>query len=92
MLVEQPLDGTPAVNPMNSAHDSLYEATQDLSVPETFLKSHPTAKIVFIVDTHSLDNGSFVFKGEDAVSYEACSLYEVDPLCYYIFRLYLTPL
>ena len=91
MLVEQPLDGTPAVDPMNSANDSLYEVTQDLPVPETFLEFHLTAKIMFIVDTHSLDNGSFVFKGEDAVSYEACLLYEVDPLCHYILQLYLTP-
>lgn len=44
-----------------------------------FLKRHPTAKIVLIIDTHCLrETGLFVWGGHDAASYQACSLLSVS--------------
>lgn len=37
-----------------------------------FLSIHRTAKIVIIIDTHCLENGAFVWVGNDPVSYQAC--------------------
>jgi hypothetical protein len=43
-----------------------------------FLDTHPTAKIVIIIDTHCLENGAFVWRGCDPVSFEACYMPEVS--------------
>jgi hypothetical protein len=42
-----------------------------------FLQKYDTAKIVFILDTHSADNGRFVYTGADDSTFKACSLFEV---------------
>jgi hypothetical protein len=80
MLVERPLDGTPA-DGESDANDSHFETYDydDVSVAQNFLESRPTAKIIFIVDTHSLDNGYFVYTGDSPTSHEACTLLEVGP-------------
>jgi len=82
MLVERPLNATPRGRGARSTNvnDQHYKATTDLSVAEAFLEKHSTAKIVFIVDTHCLDNGYFVYKGASPKTYEACSLLEVSML------------
>lgn len=40
---------------------------------------HTSAKIVVIVDTHCLENGQFVYKGnlKEPKSYEACYMRDV---------------
>ena len=78
MLVERPLNGTQKEGP-NDANDPLYQTTASPTAAVEFLKAHPTAKIIFIVDTHSADNGYFLYAGDSPKTYEACSLLEVSP-------------
>jgi len=82
MLIERPLNATPRTQGAHSTNvnDKHYKVTADLSVTEAFLVKHSTAKIVFIVDTHCLENGYFVYKGASPKTYEACSLLEVSML------------
>jgi len=75
--MECPLNATPATTDSNNVNDHLYKTTTDLSVAETFLKTHSTAKIVFIVNTHSLPDGFFVYVGDSPDTYKSCSLLEV---------------
>jgi hypothetical protein len=42
-----------------------------------FLQKYDSAKIVFILDTHSADNGRFVYTGAGSGSFKSCSLFEV---------------
>ena len=37
-----------------------------------FLSIHHTAKIMIIIDMHYMENGAFVWVGNDPVSYQAC--------------------
>ena len=46
-------------------------------VAARFLVDHPTAKIVVVVDTHCVENGSFVWKGAKS-GFEACGMDEVS--------------
>lgn len=43
-----------------------------------FMKQNPTAKIIYIVDTHSMDNGFLAYTGNTPSEYMACSLREVS--------------
>ena len=43
-----------------------------------FFKQHLTAKIVVIVDTHTLDNGAFVYSGSSPETFQTCRLLEVS--------------
>ena len=78
MLVERPLNGTPEGG-QSDLNDDHYNTSEDPTLAVEFLKKHVTAKILFIVDTHSLDNGCFVYAGDSPMTYEACSLLEVGP-------------
>ena len=82
MLAECSLNATPDTRGAKSINpnDQHYESTTDLSIAERFLKTHGTAKIIFIVDTHCLDNGYFVYTGANPETYKACSLIEVSVL------------
>ena len=73
MLVKRSVDGCPL-----DPNDDLYERSKDISHAEHFLKTHKEAKILVIIDTHCLDNGSSVWTGATAHEYRACSLLEVE--------------
>ena len=81
MLVERPLNGTPAIGEDDSNDDrfNTYDYDDNPTIAQKFLESRPTAKIVFIVDTHSLENGYFVYTGDSPTTHEACTLLEVGP-------------
>ena len=51
--------------------------SDDTSLAEEFLLNHKSVKIVVAIDTHSADNGYFVWTGSTADTYHACSLLEV---------------
>lgn|ERR1700679_431320 len=72
MFVERSIDGSP-IDP----NDDKYEKTNDTSHAERFLKAYPMAKIVVVIDTHCLDNGTFVWKGATPVEYDSCTLLDV---------------
>jgi len=58
------------------------EQCQPEDMAARFLELHPTAKIVFIIDTHCLDEtGSFIFIGNSPESYRACTMAEVSTTC-----------
>lgn len=76
MLVERAVDGSDGTN-----YDAGVTHSNDTSLAERFLSDHESAKIVVVVDTHSVDNGYFVWTGASAESYRACSLIEVCWLC-----------
>jgi len=50
-----------------------------------FLKAHKHAKIIVVIDAHCLEDGLFIWKGHDQVSYETCTLWEVCPYSSYSF-------
>ena len=72
MFVERSIDGSPV-----DKNDELFEKSHDTSFAEGFLKAHPMAKIIVIIDTHCLDNGTFVWKGATPTEYTSCTLLEV---------------
>jgi len=74
--MECPLNGVPVAGP-DDRNDRHYRTTRDRTAAESFLNRHPTAKILFIVDTHSLENGFFIYAGDSPQDYLACSLLEV---------------
>jgi hypothetical protein len=43
-----------------------------------FLKRHPFARIVVVIDTHCLENGAFVYEGDSPESYQGCLLPEAS--------------
>lgn len=83
MLMECPLNSTPGTKGADSSNinDSHYKSSKDVSIAQKFLDEHNTAKIVFIVDTHCLENGFFVYQGDSPNTYNACSLLEVSLPC-----------
>lgn len=77
MLVERPLSGGPS---NDAPSDTIYKRASTSVVPdvaEEFLKKRKTAKILFIVDTHCLENGCFVYEGDSPTEYRACTLFDV---------------
>lgn len=46
---------------------------------ERFLENHPTAKIVVVIDTHCLENGHYIYRGNNVdKDFEACQITEVS--------------
>lgn len=80
MFVERPLNGTPEPGPTD-VNDDHFETTTDPTAAKSFLKEHKTAKIVFIIDTHSLDNGYFLYAGDTPNTYDGCQLIEASIPC-----------
>jgi len=76
MLVERPLDGVPTEDP-HEVNDAHFKTTDDPNAAKEFLLTNPWAKIVFIVHTHSQENGAFVYSGKEN-SIEGCKLLEVS--------------
>lgn len=73
MFVSIRLDGT--------HHEPGQLQQSKLPHPEVsaFLTGHPTAKIIVIVDTHSIqETGTFLWNGTRAEDYESCSLFAVS--------------
>ena len=67
------------------ASTSSYEPrNKPVSDVRTFLKDHPSAKIVVVIDTHCLDNGAFVYQGSTPMSYAACYLPEASTTSHFI--------
>jgi hypothetical protein len=75
MLVERAVDSTVRHN-----DDGRFTWSNDTSLAEEFLNAHKSAKIVVAIDTHSADNGYFIWTGSTAETYRACSLLEVTML------------
>lgn len=42
-----------------------------------FLRDWDTAKIVFVLETHCIESGKFIWTGDGPASYESCWLKEV---------------
>jgi hypothetical protein len=79
MLLESKLDVCgPARQEYGDNDDEDIVTTTSSDAAESFLKEHPAAKIVIVIDTHCLTTGSFVWKGNRPENYEACSLFEVS--------------
>lgn len=76
MFVETSISETQDEPP--AENDGLYEVISDSAAAEQFLKAHPTAKIVVVIDTHCIENGFFIYKGISPENYAACSLLEVS--------------
>ncbi|KAF9779587.1 hypothetical protein BJ322DRAFT_1113387 [Thelephora terrestris] len=72
MLVEQAVDST-----VRHDDDGRFTWSNDTSLAEEFLNAHKSAKIVVAIDTHSADNGYFIWTGSTAETYRACSLLEI---------------
>lgn len=72
MLIDTKLDGkwhTPGM---------CEDALPDPEVSD-FLDLHPTAKIIVVVDTHSVDGtGGFLWNSKETGEIESCSLYDVS--------------
>ena len=51
---------------------------KDTEAGEQFLKAQATANIVVVIDTHCIENGFFIYKGDSPENYAACSLLEVS--------------
>ena len=87
LLMEVALD----TSTKSAAEDNSYGdgkstvVTQSPKSAEVFLREHPSAKIIVIIDTHCLNNGFFVWKGTSAANYAACSLAEVHSAHHPIF-------
>lgn len=77
--MERPLNGKPKPS-QSDANDKRFKTTTNLSAVLRFLNKHEWAKILIIVNTHSLENGCFVYKGDRPQDFEACSLLEVRSL------------
>src|SRR5882757_2533625 len=73
MVVERRTDGT------DNSSDDGSKGSEDGLRAERFLEEHPMAKIVIIIDTHSMENGFFIWTGNSPEDYRACSLLEVSP-------------
>ena len=76
-------DAKASGNNTNSGSTSEVDETHEELIDPTvqardFLAENPMAKILVVLDTHSMENGSFVWKGNSPPSYEGCSLLEVS--------------
>lgn len=59
----------------DSGSNDVVTTTGDAAV--NFLKNHPAAKIVVVIDTHCLDTGRFAWDGDGPGSYQSCTMHEV---------------
>jgi capsule polysaccharide modification protein KpsS len=58
--------------------DVRYEVFEDpVSEVIKFLERYSTAKIIYVVDTHAMDNGFLAYEGTTPKDYLSCSLEEV---------------
>lgn len=64
-----------------NAEQSSGSSTAPVAEVVSFLKRNKTAKIIYIIDTHSMDNGFFAYTGDSPKDYMACSLEEVSTTC-----------
>lgn len=63
----------------DSGGDVLYQVVEDpVATAVAFLERYKTAKIIYVIDTHALDNGFLVWKGTKPKNFQACSLDEVS--------------
>ena len=63
----------------DAKQDVFYEVMDDpIATAVKFMERNETAKIIYVIDTHSLENGFFVWTGNEPKNYEACSLDEVS--------------
>ena len=77
MLLEVALDT--ATKPIRDKDHPMVPLTKEsIHGTEKFLREFPAAKIVVIIDTHCLDNGSFAYKGDSPGTYQGCGLLEVS--------------
>ena len=80
MFIERSLQYTSEEN------DRLLAKSEETAQATKFMKAFPMAKIAVIIDTHTTDNGFFVWLGEDEETYHSCSLLEVGvahhPTCF----------
>lgn len=70
-----------AANDGNIGNDDKTIRTNSSKAAESFLEEFPYAKIVVIIDTHCLENGFFVWRGNSRKTYEACPLLAVSLMC-----------
>ena len=67
-------NGTTQEDPNTANIGVLEEIPNAAESALAFLRKHGLAKIVVVVDTHCLKNGAFLYTGNCASSYLACSL------------------
>jgi hypothetical protein len=59
--------------------DIIHQAVDEpVAAAKEFLDRHPTAKIVVIIDTHSAENGGFIYEGNSPGNYQMCFMLEVS--------------
>ena len=82
MLVERPLSSGPS---NDAPANSIYKRASTSTIPdvtEEFLRKQKTAKILFIINTHYLKNGCFVYQDDSPTEYKACTLFDVGTSWY----------
>ena len=74
---------TPAAKKKRSKGKGKLEHDDDDPIEEVvkFLATWQSAKIVVVIETHCLESGVLVWKGDEPANYETCSLFEVGR-CY----------
>ena len=77
MRVDVSLEGNWAGSSATGGVD-MQELQDPFQEADKFLAKYSLAKIIVIVDTHCLDNGFLVYKGNSPVDYEQCTLHQVD--------------
>jgi hypothetical protein len=80
MLMEIALDADLPQEPgVHHGNDGTVTKTSSPEMVEVFMTDNPMAKIIIVIDTHCLDNGFFVWTGENATkNFQSCSLLEVS--------------
>ena len=76
-----PLDGEDHGEQCEDSQDVTHESVEDpIQKAVEFLARFETAKIVVVFDTHSVDNGAFIWRGNsaDKSSLESCYMLEVS--------------
>ena len=85
--MDVPLDNTEDETPVAKTHKSKGKGklghNDDEPIEEVvkFLTKWESAKIVVVVETHCLESGVLIWKGNEPANYETCSLFEVS-MCY----------
>ena len=75
-----PLDAENPGEQFGDSEDVTHESVEDpIQKAVEFLARFKTAKIVVVFDTHSVDNGAFIWRGNsaDKSSLESCYMLEV---------------